>query len=125
MVPIFSHARYNGKPVLDFLSTTQVQQITDNVRNYWKDLRKYHVFSVFGIAKNTADVARAILKDEKLLLSASVLVDGQYGLSDLCLGVPIKINKNGIDKINEIDLLKSELESLRHSASVVKNYLAA
>ncbi|MBI3253569.1 MAG: NAD(P)-binding domain-containing protein, partial [Nitrosopumilales archaeon] len=34
MVPIFSHARYNGKPVLDFLSTTQVQQITDNVRNY-------------------------------------------------------------------------------------------
>lgn len=123
MVPIFSHARYNGKPVLDFLSTTQVQQITDNVRNYWKELRKSQVFSVFGIAKNTTDVARAILKDEKLSLSASVLVDGQYGLSDLCLGVPIKINKNGIDKINEIDLSKSELELLHHSASVVKNYL--
>ncbi|MDP3780546.1 MAG: lactate dehydrogenase, partial [Nitrosopumilaceae archaeon] len=125
MVPIFSYARYNGKPVLDFLSTTQVQQITDDVRNYWKDLRKYKVFSIFGIAKNTTDVARAILKDEKLSLSASVLVDGQYGLSDLCLGVPIKISKKGIGKIVEIDLSKSELESLHHSASVVKNYLAA
>lgn len=123
MVPIFSHARYNGKPVLDFLSTNQIQQITDNVRNYWKELRKNMVFSVFGIAKNTVDVARAIIKDEKSSLSASVLLDGQYGVSDLCLGVPIKISNNGIDKIDEIDLSKSELESLRHSASVVKNYL--
>ena len=123
MVPIFSHARYSGKPVLDFLSTTQVQQITDNVRNYWKDLRKYKVFSIFGIAKNTTDIARAIIKDEKLSLSASVLLDGQYGLNDLCLGVPIKINKNGIDKIEEISLEKMELESLRYSASVVKSYL--
>ena len=123
MVPIFSHARYNGKPVLDFLSAAQVQQITDNVRNYWKELRKSHVFSVFGIAKNTTDVAHAILRDEKLSLSASVLVDGQYGLSDLCLGVPVTIGKNGILQIEEIKLDKSELESLRHSASVVKNYL--
>ncbi len=123
MVPIFSHARYNGKPVLDFLSTTQVQQITDSVRNYWKELRKNMVFSIFGIAKNTTDVAHAIIKDKKLSLSASVFIDGQYGLSDLCLGIPIKISKKGIEKIDEIDLSKSELESLRHSASVVKNYL--
>jgi malate dehydrogenase len=123
MVPIFSHARYNGKPVLDFLSATQVQQITNGVRNYWKDLRKNMVFSIFGIAKSTVDVARAIIKDEKLALSASVLIDGQYGLADLCLGLPVQINKKGISKIDEIKLSKSELESLRHSASVVKNYL--
>jgi len=123
MVPIFSYARYNDKPVLDFLNPSQVQQITDSVRNYWKELRKNIVFSIFGIAKNTVDVARAIIKDEKLSLSASVLLDDQYGLSDLCLGVPIKINKNGIDKIEEIYLEKSELELLCHSASVVKKYL--
>lgn len=64
----------------------------------------------------------AIIKDAKLSLSVSVLLDGQYGLSDLCLGVPIKISKNGIDKIEEITLEKLELELLRHSASVVKNY---
>jgi malate dehydrogenase len=123
MVPIFSYARYNGKPILDFLYTNQIQQVTDKVRNYWKELRKNMVFSIFGIAKNTVDVAHAILKDERLSLSASVLIDGQYGLSDLCLGVPIEIGKNGIDKIKEIDLTKSELESLHNSASVVKNYL--
>jgi malate dehydrogenase len=123
MVPIFSHARYNGKPVLDFLSTTQIQQITDNVRNYWRDLRKNKVFSIFGISKNTVDVARAIIKNENTSLSASVLLDGKYGLSDLCLGVPVRINKNGINKIEEIKLEKSELELLRYSASVVKNYL--
>lgn len=123
MVPIFSQARYGGKPVLDLLNATQVQQITDNVRNYWKELRKNLVFSIFGIAKNTADIAHAIIKDKKLSLSASVLLDGQYGLSDLCLGVPIKVSKKGIDKIEEIHLEKSELDSLRHSASVVKSHL--
>ncbi|HXV50709.1 MAG TPA: lactate dehydrogenase, partial [Nitrosopumilaceae archaeon] len=123
MVPIFSHARYDGKPILDFLSATQIQQITDSVQNYWRELRKNMVFSVFGIAKNTTDVAHAIIKDKKLSLSASVMLDGQYGLNGLCLGVPIQISKNGIDKIEEISLEKSELESLRHSASVVKNYL--
>lgn len=125
MVPIFSYAKYNGRPVLDLLTSIQTQKITDNVRNYWKDLRTFKGFSVFGIAKNTTDVARAIIKDEKLSLSASVLLDGQYGLSDLCLGVPIKISKNGIDKIEEIKLVKSELESLHHSASAVKKYLVS
>ena len=122
MVPIFSHAKYNGKPVLDLLTSSQIQKITDGVKNYWKDLRTFKGFSVFGIAKNTVDVAHAIIKDTKLSLTASVLLDGQYGLSDLCLGVPIKISKNGIDKIEEITLEKLELELLRHSASVVKNY---
>lgn len=125
MVPIFSYAKYNGRPVLDLLTSIQTQKITDNVRNYWKDLRTFKGFSVFGIAKNTTDVARAIIKDEKLSLSASVLLDGQYGLSDLCLGVPIKISKNGIDKIEEIKLVKSELESLHHSALAVKKYLVS
>lgn len=123
MVPIFSHARYNGKPVLDFLSTAQMQQITDSVRNYWKELRKNMVFSIFGIAKSTADVAHAIIKDEKLSISASVLVDGHYGLSDLCLGVPVAVGKNGILTIKEIHLTQSELESLKHSAATVQHSL--
>ena len=125
MVLLFSLAKINGKPVLNSLSKPQIDKITNDVRYYWKSLRRLKGPSVFGIAKMTTDVVRAIINDKELVVPASVLLNGEYGISDVCLGVPIKISKKGIGKIVEIDLSKSELESLHHSASVVKNYLAA
>ena len=51
------------------------------------------------------------------------MLDGEYGMSDVCLGVPIRIGKDGVMNIQEIDLEKSELSSLKKSAEVVKSYL--
>jgi malate dehydrogenase len=121
MVPIFSRAKYNGKPVIDLLDDTQISKITLGVRNYWKYLRDYKGHSVFGIAKNTFDIINSIIKDETLDVPASVLLDGQYGLSDVCLGVPLTINKNGVVKTHQIEITQNEKESLHKSADTVKN----
>lgn len=123
MVPIFSVTKCNNKPVLDLLNNSQVEKITRDLRNYWKVLRKFKGPSIFGIAKNTVDVVRAIIKNEMLSVSASVLLDGEYNLSDVCLGAPLQINRKGMINIQEIELKKMEQESLNHSAEVVKNYL--
>ncbi len=123
MVPIFSVTKCNNKPVLELLNDSQIDKITRELRDYWKVLRKFKGPSIFGIAKNTVDMIRSIIKNKELSISASVMLDGEYGFSDVCLGVPIKIDKGNMMKIQEIDLAKSEQESLKRSGEVVKKYL--
>lgn len=124
MVPIFSQAKFDGKPIMDLLDEQKKSKITSEVRNYWKYLREYKGYSVFGIAKNTFDIVKCITKNETLDVPASVLLDGQYGLSDVCVGVPLTINKNGVTKIHEINLTENEMDLLHKSAGVVKNNTA-
>jgi malate dehydrogenase len=121
MVPIFSYAKFNGKSVQDILDEQKKSEITSEVRNYWKRLRDYKGHSVFGIAKNTFDIIKCIIKNESLDVPASVLLDGQFGLSDVCIGIPLTINKNGISKIHQIKITENENEFLQKSAYVVKN----
>lgn len=121
MVPIFSRAKYNGTSVTDLLDSVQISKITLAVRNYWKYLRDYKGHSVFGIAKNTFDIIKSIVKDETLNVPASVLLDGQYGLSDVCIGIPLTINKNGVAKIHQIEIAQNEKVSLSKSSDAVKN----
>lgn len=118
MVPIFSTARFDGKP-FNF-DENQMAQITTEVRNYWKPLKEFKGASVFGAAKHSYDIAKAIVKNEKLRIPASVMVNGEYGLSDVCVGVPVVIDKNGA-VIEEIDLDGTELNSLKTSAEIIKN----
>ncbi len=124
MVPIFSVTKCNKRPVLDLLNNSQVEKITRDLRDYWKVLRNFKGPSIFGIAKNTVDVINAIIKNKTLSAPASVMLDGEYNISDVCLGVPIQINRKGMTNIQEIELEKTEQDSLNHSAQVVKNYLA-
>jgi malate dehydrogenase len=121
MVPIFSYAKFNGKSVQDILDEQKRSEITNEVRNYWKRLRDYKGHSVFGIAKSTFDIIKCIIQNETLEVPASTLLDGQFGLSDVCIGVPLTINKNGISKIHQIKITENENESLQKSSHIVKN----
>ena len=117
MVPIFSTAKFDDRPIR--LDGRQIAEITTEVRNYWKYLREFKGASVFGAAKNTFDIIKAIINDEELHVPASILLNGEYGLKDVCLGVPLIIGKSGVDKIEEIKLEKSELESINKSAKTI------
>ena len=123
MVPIFSNAKFNEKPVLELLDSYQVHKITNDLKDYWKTLRKLKGPSIFGIAKNTIDVINAIIKNQELSIPASVLLDGEYGLSDVCMGVPVRINKDGLINIEEIDLEKSEQCLLCNSADTIRRHI--
>ena len=121
MVPVFSTAKYDEKHVSNMLEQSETVRITDELRNYWRLLKTFKEASVFGAAKNAFDIVKAIVHDEKLKISASVLLEGEYGLSDVCLGIPITVGKAGVAKINKIDLEWSELKSLNDSAQVIRN----
>ena len=121
MVPIFSTAKCDEKSVLSLLDQNETARITEELRNYWKLLKTFKEASVFGAAKNAFDIVKAIVRDERLKVPASVLLEDEYGLSDVCLGVPVTIGKTGVVKINRIDLERSELKLLNDSAEVIKN----
>jgi malate dehydrogenase len=121
MVPIFSHAKLGNTQVNDLLNEKQRSQIRLDVRNYWKSLRDYKGSSVFGIAKNTFDIVSAIIKNEPLDVCASVLLDGQYGFEDVCMGVPVTVTKDGVTRINQITINDEETEQLHKSAGMIQS----
>lgn len=123
MVPIYSRISYKGKKVNSLLNNNDRKRITHDLRRYWLTLRKYKSRSVFGIAKNTYDVIFSIKNNKKILIPASVLLNGEYGISDVCIGVPVEINKNGIIKISQIKLDTSEKQNLKKSANIIRTYI--
>lgn len=118
MVPIFSQAKFNGKPVN--LDGNQMTSITNDVRNYWKPLTDLKGASVFGAVTHSYDIVRAIIKNEKLRVPSSVMAQGEYGISDICIGVPVSIDATGAS-VEKINLDKNELDSLKISADVISN----
>ena len=121
MVPVFSNIKINGTNISNLLNNQEKEAITDEVRNYWKSLRHYKSRSQFGIAKNTYDIIKSIITNSTINVPASVILNGQYGLNNLAIGVPVKINKNGIEKIHEINLDENESKLLGQSARTIQD----
>lgn len=123
MVPLFSRAKINQKPILEFLNENQIKEISQGVRNYWRTLREFKSRSVYGISQKIYEVAKSIINEKEISIPASVLLTGQYGISDVCMGVPTKIGKNGIKEIIEIEISESENNQLKKSAKIIRNHI--
>ena len=120
MIPIFSKLKINGNSGSKMIDPKVKDKVWREIRDYWIALRNYKSRSQFGIAKNTFDVIETIIKNQKISIPASVMLEGEYGEKDVCMGVPVTINKDGISKIQEFDLDKSEQDLFKLSANVIR-----
>ena len=77
----------------------------------------------YAPAAASVDMCKAIFNDEKKLLACSAYLTGQYGIKNIYIGVPVILGANGIEKILELKLDKSELEALQKSAATYKEHL--
>ena len=75
----------------------------------------------YAVASGLMLITRAILRNQSTVLSVSSLIDGTYGLQDVCLSLPTIVNRRGIKSVLELDLSTDELSKLRHSADVLKD----
>ena len=123
MVPIFSRVKINGKNASEMLNDSDKETISKEIRNYWKSLRLHKSRSQFGIAKNTFDVISSIIKNDEIFIPASIVLDGEYGEKNVSLGIPVKINKNGVKEIIEIKLNEFESKLLKISSETIQNYI--
>jgi len=127
MVPIRSYTTVNGIPVASLVSAERLDAIENRVRqagaeviNLLKTGSAY-----YSPASSALLMAEAYLHDRKAVLPAAAYLEGEYGLRDLYVGVPVQIGAGGVEKIFQIALTDSEREALGVSASHVRELVEA
>jgi len=121
MVPLSRLAVRNGVPVSNFLSEDRLKQVVEDTKVGGATLTKMLGTSAwYAPGAAVSALVQAIAGDAQKMFPCSALLEGEYGLSDLCIGVPVILGKNGIEKIVEIPLDETEKNKLQESAAGVK-----
>ena len=122
MIPLIKHATWNSIPVTKFLDEAQQQTIINDTMVGGATLTKLLGTSAwYAPGAAGAALVESIVRDEKKLFTCCVSLDGEYGQSDICLGVPVVIGKNGWEKIVNMDLSADEQAAFNKSADAVRN----
>jgi len=121
MLPLTRLATRNSVRVTEFLSEERLNQVSEDTKVGGATLTKLLGTSAwYAPGAAVSSLVQSIVCDQKKMFPCSTLLDGEYGLKDLCIGVPVIIGKNGIEKIVEIDLNDAEKAKLKESAEAVK-----
>ena len=121
MVPLISHATRNSIKVSEFLSEERLNQVKEDTKVGGATLTKLLGTSAwYAPGAAVSGLVQAIACDQKKIYPCSVLLDGEYGLSDLCIGVPVILGRNGIEKIVDVSLSAAEKDHMIASAEGVK-----
>ncbi len=122
MIPLIKHATWNSIPVTQFLDEAQQQTIINDTMVGGATLTKLLGTSAwYAPGAAGAALVESIVRDEKKLFTCCVSLDGEYDQSDICLGVPVVIGKNGWEKIVTMDLSADEQAAFNKSADAVRN----
>jgi malate dehydrogenase len=126
MVPMPRFSTINGIPVTEFISKERLDQIVDRTKKAGGEivalLKTGSAF--YSPSLGAVIMAEAILKDKRRLIPSCVYLDGEYGLKDICFGVPTILGANGIEKIIELKLNAEEQAALKKSAESVGKTIA-
>lgn len=121
MVPLIGKAVRNSIPVSEFLSDDRMNEVVEATKVGGATLTGLLGTSAwYAPGAAVSAMVQAIAQDSKKMFPCSALVEGEYGLNDLSIGVPCILGKNGIEKIVEIELSAAEKEKLHASAEGVK-----
>ena len=122
MIPLISKATWNSIPVTQFLSAAQQEQIVSDTMVGGATLTKLLGTSAwYAPGAAGAALVESIVRDEKKLFTCCVSLNGEYGQSDICLGVPVVIGKNGWEKILPLELTETEQAMFNKSAEAVRS----
>ena len=127
MVPLPRFTKVAGKPLLDLvkegkISKEKLESINKRTRDGGAEIVKYleKGSAFYAPAASGVEMAEAFLKDSKKMLPCAAQLNGEYGISNIYAGVPVIIGKNGIEKIEEIELDENEKSEFNNSVDAVK-----
>lgn len=122
MVPLPRYSTVAGIPITELMSPERIEALVERTRTGGAEivglLKTGSAY--YAPASAAVEMAEAILKDKKKILPCSVLLEGEYGINDLFIGVPVKLGARGVEEIVEIRLTDGEKEALRDSAKSVQ-----
>ena len=126
MVPLPRYTSVNGIPVSQLLEKEKINSIVERTKKGGGELVNLMGTSAwYAPGAAAASLVEAIVDDQKIIVPLCAYLNGSYGLTDVYLGVPVKLGKDGIEEIIEIDLDDDEKKLLETSANSVKNVMKA
>jgi malate dehydrogenase len=122
MVPLPSMATVSGVPITELLPQDRVEAIVERTRGGGGEIVELlgSGSAFYAPAAAAVEMMDAILLDQKRILPCAAYLQGEYGLNDLFVGVPVKLGAGGIEEIIELDLSDEERDQLEHSANDVR-----
>ncbi len=121
MVPLPRYSTVAGIPITELLPADRIEAISKRTADGGAEITKLVGTSAwYAPGSAAAEMVEAILKDKKKILPCSVFLQGEYGLKDLFVGVPVKLGAHGVEQIVEIKLTADEEAALKKSAAAVK-----
>jgi malate dehydrogenase len=127
MVPLARYSTVAGIPITELLPPDRIEAIMDRTRKGGGEivslLKQGSAF--FAPSASTMQMVEAILKDRKMILPCSVYLEGEYGLRDICFGVPVKLGRKGVEQIIQIELTEAEQAAMNKSADLIRSSMAA
>jgi len=123
MVPLPRYSTVSGIPVTELLPQDQIEKIVERTRKAGGEIvallksgSAYYSPSLCAVT-----MAESIVKDKKRIIPSCAYLEGEYGLNDICFGVPVKLGANGIEQIIELQLNAEELAAVKKSAEGVNS----
>lgn len=127
MVPLVRYSAVAGIPITQLMGAERVAAIVERTRKGGGEivslLKTGSAYYAPGAA--AGQMVEAILKDKKLIVPASVYLDGEYGLKDICFGVPVKLGRAGVEQIIEVELDGDERAMLDKSVELIRGTMGA
>ncbi len=124
MVPLVDYATVSGIPIRGLLGKEQIDKIVRLTRDSGSDVIKLKGATIYAPAVVIAITVDAVLRGRNRLMSVSTLLQGEYGLSNVSIGVPVVLGKNGVERILKLKLSQEVRRQFRKSASIVKGMIA-
>ncbi|MDQ0254412.1 L-lactate dehydrogenase [Evansella vedderi] len=126
-LPVWSQTRIGSELIDRYIQNHKPETTKEDLDNIFTNVRDaaYHIIerkgaTHYAIAMGLQRLTKAILRNERSILTVSTLLQGEFSLDDLYIGVPAIVNKDGIQEVIEIDLNEEEKKQLAHSADVLK-----
>ncbi len=126
MVPLPRFTTVAGIPLTDLLPKEKIDAICTRAANGGGEIVKYLKTgsAYYAPAAAAVQMVESIVRDQKRILPCSVMLEGEYGVSDVVVGVPVKLGKNGMEEIIELKLNNEEMASFNNSVSHVRETIA-
>ncbi|HWK88433.1 MAG TPA: malate dehydrogenase [Longimicrobium sp.] len=121
MVPLISYTTVSGIPITQLMARDKLDAIVDRARNGGAEIVKHLKTgsAYYAPSSGAVQMAEAIVKDKKRILPCAAWLQGEYGMRDLFLGVPVLLGRGGMERIFEVELTADERAALQKSADAV------
>jgi malate dehydrogenase len=127
MVPVPRYATVTGIPIPQLLSAEQIARLVQRTRDGGAEIVNYlkHGSAFYAPGASIVQMIEAMVKNKKRILPAAAYLEGEYGLHDVYVGVPILLGAGGVEKVIEVELSADEHDALKKSAAAVEELLQA